>query len=172
MPGLGGGSAGSGGSCPLATRSAVVWLDTGATTAGPCAGAMTRRAVGVFGEAGVFAETCAAGGGEAATSAALAPAFSLVGRRSRWWWRGPRGLRRRSGGGIGANAAAWSALIRSVISPAVIWFQAVVFGAGGLRRHGGQIRIRRHWLPGGGGRCSAILPPMPSCHHASGPDLW
>jgi len=70
--------------------------------------------------------------------------------------------------GIGAKAAAWRAFSRSVVNPAVICVQAAVFVAAGL---GGTVaRFGKGSLsPGGGGRCSAILPPTSSCHQASGP---
>jgi hypothetical protein len=74
-----------------------------------------------------------------------------------------------AGAGIGANAAVWSALIRSVISPVVRWFHSAVFAAAGLAGTVAKFG-NGSLLPGGGGRCSAILPPTALFHHASGPD--
>ena len=71
---------------------------------------------------------------------------------------------------MGANAADWSALMRSVTNPVVRRFHSAVSAAAGLA--GTLARFGYgSLLPGGGGRCSAILPPIELCHQATGPDL-
>ena len=164
------------GSCPLATRCPSPWPGVAgiARRQRICAapdrrvGACRRLAVAVWPAAASAAPgrlPAAAGSRPPARRSLPAPglARSAIAARCR------RRLEAATGAGIGANAADWSALIRSVISPVVRRFHSAVSAAAGLAGTVARFGYGS-LLPGGGGRCSAILPPTALCHQAIGPD--